>query len=118
MSAGVVVTVKVDDVLSQVYAEWQPTLDGRGQNVDARFVGPDSWAPMAVAERSSACLGIALELAPWRKAQLSFGHDLRNGRDERGDWQWSAKLRYCFWIRPSQWPALSAVRVEFSRRQP
>lgn len=80
----------------QAYAEWQRTLDGRGLDVDASFVGVDSWAPLALAERTSTHLGVALELSPWRKAMLSFGYDLRNGSDERSDRQWSSRLRIGF----------------------
>lgn len=80
----------------QAYAEWQHTLDGRGLDVDASFVGVDSWAPLALAERTSTHLGVALELSPWRKTMLSFGYDLRNGSDERSDRQWSSRLRIGF----------------------
>ena len=64
--------------------------------MDASFVGVDSWAPLALAERTSTHLGVALELSPWRKAMLSFGYDLRNGSDERSDRQWSSRLRIGF----------------------
>lgn len=89
-------TSAIGTVSLQAYAEWQRTLDGRGLEVDASFVGVDSWAPLALAERSSTHLGVALELSPWRKAMLSFGYDLRNGSDERNDRQWSSRLRVGF----------------------
>ena len=61
-----------------------------------RFVGADSWAPLAMAERASTHAGVALELSPWRETTLSFGYDLRNGSEERNDRQWSSRLRVGF----------------------
>lgn len=89
-------TSRLGTVSLQAYAEWQRTLDGRDLDVDARFVGADSWAPLAMAERASTHVGVALELSPWRETTLSFGYDLRNGSEERNDRQWSSRLRVGF----------------------
>jgi len=89
-------TSRWGSVSLQAYAEWQRTLDGRGLDVDATFVGVDSWAPLALQERTSTHMGVAVELSPWQKAMLSFGYDLRNGSDERSDRQWSSRLRVGF----------------------
>ena len=89
-------TSRLGTVSLQGYAEWQRTLEGRGLDMEASFVGADSWAPLAMQERSSTHLGVALELSPWRKAMLSFGYDLRDGSTERSDRQWSSRLRVGF----------------------
>ena len=80
----------------QAYAERQHTLEGRGLDVQASFTGVDSWAPLALAERTSTHLGVALQLSPWHEALLSFGYDLRSGSEERNDRQWSSRLQVGF----------------------
>ncbi|MEL1264697.1 S8 family serine peptidase [Pseudoxanthomonas putridarboris] len=81
----------------QAYAEVQHTLHADGLAFDASFVGVDSWSPLPSASGgSSGQFGVALEMAPWRDAMLSFGYDQGIGGWQDGERQWSTRLRIGF----------------------
>jgi len=75
------------------YSEWQQTLAAEGFDVDASFVGVDSWSPlpMADAAKSGGLFGMGIDAWLGRSAQLSLGLDRRFG--PRGD-ERMASLRY------------------------
>lgn len=67
------------------YSEWQQTLSASGFDIDASFVGLDSWSPLPLADaaRSGGLFGLGLEAPVGRHAWLSLGLDQRFG--PRGD---------------------------------
>ncbi|MDH5834219.1 autotransporter serine protease [Luteimonas kalidii] len=67
------------------YSEWQQTLAASGFDIDASFVGLDSWSPLPLADaaRSGGLFGFGLEAPLGRRAWLSLGVDQRFG--PRGD---------------------------------
>lgn len=75
------------------YTEWQQTLDADGFDVEASFVGIDSWSPLPSlsSSRSGGLFGIGIDAWLSRDAMLSFGYDQRFG--PRGD-ERMASLRY------------------------
>ncbi|MDH5829280.1 S8 family serine peptidase [Luteimonas sp. M1R5S18] len=67
------------------YSAWQQTLSASGFDIDASFVGLDSWSPLPLADaaRSGRLFGLGLEAPVGRHAWLSLGLDQRFG--PRGD---------------------------------
>ena len=79
----------------RAHAEWQQTLSAHGFDVQASFVGIDSWSPlpMADAARSGGLFGFGLDAPLGRRAAVSLGLDRRFG--PRGD-ERMASMRYVF----------------------
>lgn len=77
------------------YSEWQQTLDADGFDVDATFVGVDSWSPLPIADaaKSGGLFGVGLTAGLGRNAALTFGFDQRFG--PRGD-ERMGSMRYVF----------------------
>ncbi|TYT24970.1 S8 family serine peptidase [Luteimonas viscosa] len=75
------------------YSEWQQTLATGGFDVDASFVGLDSWSPLplAAAAKSGGLFGIGVQAPLGRSGSLSLGLDQRFG--PRGD-ERMGSLRY------------------------
>lgn len=77
----------------QAYGEWQQTLAADGFEVEASFIGIDSWSPLplAAAARSGGMFGVGVEAWLTRDTRLSLRMDQRFGPhgDER-----RASLRY------------------------
>jgi autotransporter-associated beta strand protein len=79
----------------RAHAEWQQTLSARGFDLQASYVGIDSWAPLPMAEaaQSGGLFGLGLDAPLGRGAALSLGIDRRFG--PRGD-ERMASMRYVF----------------------
>src|SRR5690606_2461190 len=79
----------------RAYGEWQETLSADGFDVQASFIGIDSWSPLptAAAAKSGGVFGIGMDAWLTRNARLSFGMDQRFG--PRGD-ERMASMRYVF----------------------
>ena len=77
----------------RAYGEWQQVLDASGFDVQASFIGIDSWSPLPLADaaRSGGLFGVGFGTRVSRNAALSFGFDQRFG--PRGD-ERMASLRY------------------------
>lgn len=75
------------------YGEWQQTLASSGFDVQASFIGVDSWSPLPSAEaaRSGGLFGVGAEAWLTRNARMSFGLDQRFG--PRGN-ERRASVRY------------------------
>lgn len=63
------------------YAEWQQAISASGFDIDASFVGVDSWSPLVGtnATRSSGMFGLALESRPTEATTFRLGYDQRFG---------------------------------------
>ena len=79
----------------RMHAEWQQTLSARGFDLQASYVGIDSWSPlpMAGAAKSGGLFGFGFDAPLGRNAALSLGLDQRFG--PRGEERMAA-MRYLF----------------------
>lgn len=79
----------------RAYGEWQQVLSARGFEVEASFIGIDSWSPLPVADaaRSGGVFGVAMEAGLSRRTGLLLSLDQRFG--PRGD-ERMGSLRYVY----------------------
>lgn len=77
------------------YAEWQQAISASGVEIDASFVGVDSWSPLVGTNemRSGGMFGLALESRPTVASTFRLGYDQRFGAR---DGLRSVSLQYAF----------------------
>jgi autotransporter-associated beta strand protein len=81
----------------RAYAEWQQTLDSSGMDVDASFVGVDTWSSLSGLQpaRSGGLAGVYVDSWLSVNSRLSFGYD--HGFGPRGETnQASARFEFNF----------------------